>query len=273
MRRFASVLAPYALLCASAAAQPPAPAVLPVVVLQIACRADSDAWRLDATRQSAMLRRSGGKGPRELVFRGEAMDVAGVPAPTLVWRGASTHLPAQTLVATLREETCRPSGADAGASLPWRAVVSSRPGEAMSACCSVRSGYDLAQAPLADFGRKPESDWARHYPEVFTSIRRCIAGASFVVAKVVRALPSAGDGAVVHLAAADGKSWTCSVGSRMSRPVYAPESTSGGAPDQPEFHPARDVGPILSCGRVERVPLPGSRNRTEGWLQYDRAGC
>ncbi len=274
MRRLAIVITTITFAGASvdAAAQMNA-APLPIVVQQIACRADADAWRLDATRQSAVLRRSAGKGPRELVFRGETIEVANVAPPTIVWRGASTHLPAETLVATLREEVCRPAGADAGASQPWRAIVSARAGEAMSACCTVRSGYDLAKAPLADFGRKPESDWARHYPEVFTSIRRCIADAGFAVAKVVHAAPRAGDGAIVQLAAADGRAWTCTAGARLSKPVFALASVPGGAPDQPEFHPARESAPILSCGRVERVPLPGSRNRTEGWLQYDRGGC
>ncbi|MCC7114843.1 MAG: hypothetical protein IT520_10720 [Burkholderiales bacterium] len=272
MRRLAQAVATI-LIAGTTAGAPAQSGTPPLIVQQIACRADADAWRLDATRQAAVLRRSAGKGPRELVFRGEALDVSNVPARTLVWRGSSTHLPAETLVATLREETCRPAGADAGVSQPWRAIVSPRAGDAMSACCTVRTGYDLAKAPVAVFADKPESDWARHYPDVFTSIRRCLSDARFAVAKVVHAAPREGDGAYVQLVATDGRTWTCTAGARLAKPVFTPAAAPGGAPDQPEFHPLREGGPILSCGRVERVPLPGSRNRTEGWLQYDRAGC
>ena len=56
----------------------------------------------------------------------------------------------------------------------WRAILTTKPGEAVTGCCTVKSGYDALQAPLAAFEKKSAEDWSRRYPELSAAIRRCV---------------------------------------------------------------------------------------------------
>ncbi len=113
-------------------------AVSPSLVAQeIQCRGEEPFWGLAGTRTSAVYSTPGPKGRREVVFRGALYTVGGATAPTLVWRGESTHLPKDTLVLNLREEACKSTMAD-GSVFTHRAVLSLRGGEALAGCCTLR---------------------------------------------------------------------------------------------------------------------------------------
>ncbi len=140
--RLRTCLAAAALAAAGAAfAQVPPPAP------EIQCRGEEPFWGLAGTRTSAVYSTPGPKGRREVVFRGALFTVTGATAPTLVWRGESTHLPKDTLVLNLREETCRSTMAD-GPAFTHRAVLSLRGGEALAGCCTLKLGAAPAARPL-----------------------------------------------------------------------------------------------------------------------------
>lgn len=112
-------------------------AAQPLPAQEIQCRGDEPSWGLAGTRTSAVYSMPGPKGRREVVFRGALFAVTGATAPTLVWRGESTHLPKDTLVLNLREEACKPTPAD-GPPFTHRAVLSLRGGEALAGCCTLK---------------------------------------------------------------------------------------------------------------------------------------
>ena len=85
---------------------------------------------------------------QQLELRGELTPVDGIAPPALIWRGNSTHLPAEVVVVAAREIAC--SGDKAAG---WQAIMSLRTGETLSGCCSVRRGYDASKAPLAAAGK------------------------------------------------------------------------------------------------------------------------
>jgi len=116
---------------------PVAQAQQDVVVQALECRGDEPSWRFDANRTSALYGTPGAKGMREVVFRGSVQTLSFLTPAAIVWRGDSTHLPRETLVATLREEACRSTMAD-GPAATHRAVLSVRAGEAAAGCCIVR---------------------------------------------------------------------------------------------------------------------------------------
>jgi len=249
-------------------AQAPAPA-LPIVPQQVTCRGEEPFWRLDANRQNALLTRPLGKGPKELVFRGELATISFLTPKAIVWRGQSTHLPSETLVATLREESCRSTMADTPPEA-WRAILTTRPGEAVTGCCTVKSGYDALHAPLAAFEKKSAEDWSRRYPELSAAIRRCVSDAGVVVREVAQAAFAGGGTARVRVVAADGKSLDCTTdlaGKSKPRVAMAASAPPAG---QPVFYPVRADPPIVSCGKLERIPAGTSKTRSDGWLHYER---
>jgi hypothetical protein len=136
----------------------------PIVVQALDCRGEEPGWRLDATRAAATHTTLSPKGKREVVFRGSLQALSFLTPPVVVWRGDSTHLPRETLVATVREEACRSTMAD-GPPSTHRAVLSVRAGEAVTGCCTVRAGFDARVAPVANFARKKPDDWARLLPD------------------------------------------------------------------------------------------------------------
>ena len=263
-----------AILAAAMTVQAQTPAAPPPQIAepqQFACRGEEPFWQLEANLQSAVLKRMPGKGPKEIVFRGELASMGWLQPRVLVWRGQSTHLPAQTLVATLREESCRSTMADAPPQA-WRVILSARAGEAQAGCCTVRSGYDAVKAPVAVFASKADNDWSRRYPEFAAAIRRCVLDGGVFVRELAYASFAGGGSAGMRLIAADGKAWDCTAdlaGKNRPRAQPAPDSAPP-ATGQPVFYPARAEPPIVSCGRLERIPAAGSKVRNDGWLHYDR---
>lgn len=254
-----------------ACAQAPAHPAQPVIAQQMSCRGEEPFWKLDATRTTGVLQRTGGKARQVVEFRGDFAAIGSVAPPSLVWRGNSTHLPNDTVVAVLREEPCKSTMADTPP-LPWRGIVSVRAGETLAGCCTVRRGYDASKAPLASFATKPQDDWSRRYPEFAASIQRCVTDGGVAVREVAKAW-SDGDAVAVRLVATDGRPWNCRVepNSRL-RPKPVPvgdgEPPLAGA-NMPVWYPPREA-PIVACGRLERIAGPGARARIEGWLHYDR---
>jgi uncharacterized membrane protein len=257
---------------APALAQSPAPAQ-PIVPQQIACRGEEPFWHLQANRSTGVLENLGGSKARQVVeFRGELLPLSHLSPKALVWRGASTHLPSQTVVATLREEACASTMKD-GPALAWRAILTSRAGEAIAGCCSVKSGYDAQKAPLAAFAQKRADDWSRRYPELAPSIQRCVNEGGVAVREVAKAWQADGATVAVRMLASDGKAYACTVDptARVKpkvAPVAAGDPPLDGA-NAPAWYPPREA-PVVACGRLERIAGPGARARTEGWLHYDR---
>ena len=249
-------------------AQPAPQAVIPQ---QVSCVGEEPFWGFDANRTTGDLHRPGGKARQTVEFRGELLAIPFLAPKALVWRGNSTRLPAETLVATLREESCS-STMKEGPPREWRAILSTRPGEALTGCCTVRSGYDAAKAPLAAFAAKPEGDWSRGYPAYASAIARCVNESGVAVREVAKAWSADKSLVAVRLIANDGKAWNCTVDTASkARPqatsVAVTEPPLAGA-GNPVFYPAREAPPIVSCGRLERIA--GPRGRTDGWLHYDR---
>ncbi|GMU70942.1 MAG: hypothetical protein AMXMBFR42_04090 [Burkholderiales bacterium] len=247
-------------------------AAQPVIAQQISCRGEEPFWNLEAGRTSGVMQTLGGSKARQVVeYRGEILPLSFLAPAAIVWRGTSTHLPSQTVVATLREESCA-STMKEGPPRPWRAILTSRPGEAVTGCCTVRSGFDAMKAPLAVFASKPESDWSRRWAEVAAAVQRCANDPSGTVREVTSAAPAAGGTVAVRGVASDGKAWTCTVDAAgKSQPRFAPATAEAPAgAGGPVFYPFRDPPPIVACGRLERIAGPGARARTEGWLHYER---
>jgi len=234
---------------------------------QLACRGDAPYWQLDAGRAAGTLKRDGGKSKQQLELRGELSPVEGVAPAALVWRGSSTHLPAEVVVVAAREIACTAGDKAAG----WQAIASLRTGETLTGCCTVRRGYDATKAPLATFGAKPASDWSRRYPDLAASIQRCVNDGGVGVREVAKAWSLDGDTVAVRMTGVDGKAWQCTAAGR-ARPKVA-QVTAGEAPldgaNAPVYYPPR-VEPIVACGKLERIAGTGPRARTEGWLHYER---
>lgn len=267
--RTAALAAPLALAALAAGPAPAQSPSMPVVPQQVTCRGEEPFWRLDANKTNALLTRPLGKGPKEVVFRGELSHIGFLAPQAIVWRGQSTHLPAETLVATLREESCRSTMADTPPQA-WRAILTTKPGEAHTGCCTVKSGYEAIKAPLAAFEKKSQDDWSRRYPELSAAIRRCVNDSGVVVREVVQASFAGGGTARVRVIAADGKALDCTTDlAGKAKPTVA--MAAGPAPAaQPVFYPARAELPLVSCGTLERIPVGNSRTRSEGWLHYGR---
>jgi len=256
-----------AFLAAVAAAPAAAQAPQVAIPLEIACRGDAPYWQLDAGRATGTLKRAGGQAKQQLELRGELSSIDGVAPPALVWRGSSTHLPAEVIVVTARELACAAGDKAAG----WQAIASLRTGETLPGCCAVKRGYDAIKAPLASFGAKPASDWSRRYPDLAASIQRCVNDGGVSVREVAKAWTVDADSVAVRMTGADGKSWQCTTAGR-ARPKVAPVAASDPAPEganAPVYYPPR-VEPIVACGKLERIAGTGPRARTEGWLHYER---
>lgn len=252
---------------APALAQAPAQVAVPQ---QIACRGDQPSWQLEAGRTSGVLKRAGGKAKQQLELRGELTWLDGLAPTALIWRGSSTHLPSEVIVATARELACKP-GADVASG--WQAVVSVRAGDVLAGCCVVRRGYDAQRAPLAAFAQKKDDDWSSRWPDIGAAVQRCVNDGGVAVREVAKAWSADAGTVAVRMTAADGRALACTVaanarGKPQVTAVAAGEAPPAGA-NAPVYYPAR-VEPIVACGRLERIAAPGPRARTEGWLHYER---
>ena len=242
-----------------------------VAVVQSAlCRGEEPFWQLEAGRTTAVLNRLATKGNREVIFRGAPQAFMFLTPAAVVWRGDSTHLPRETLVVALREEACRSTMADAPA-LPWRALLSLKAGETLTGCCTVLAGYDVKAAPVAEFARKSPDDWAKYLPELMPAINLCL-GIDEARAKwIARAAPAGNGTAAIRMIESAGKAIDCEAemsGNGTARIVSANASDPllPGV-GNPRFYPAREVAPMVRCGRLERVT---DRNGViRGYLHYD----
>jgi len=245
------------------------PAQQMVVVQGIQCRGEEPFWQVDANRTTATFNRLAAKGSREVIFRGAPQSLSYLKPMALVWRGDSTHLPRETLVIALREEACRSTMAD-GPALGWQAILSLRPGEALSGCCTVQAGFDTRTAPLADPGRKSADDWARLLPELLPAMSACLASAAGRAKWVAHAASNSHGAATVRIVETSGNVVDCEVdldGKGPARSSPATIDAAAPASGQPLFYPARDPPPMVSCGKLERV---GTRNGAiAGYLHYD----
>ena len=253
------------LLCAAAAQAQQA-----VVVQSIQCRGEEPFWQLDANRTTATFNRVAARPGREVIFRGAPQSLYFLKPAALVWRGDSTHLPRETLVLALREEACRSTMAD-GAASTWRALLSLRPGEALTGCCTVQAGYDAKAAPFADPAKKLPDDWSRLIADLLPAMNFCIASDAGRAKWIARAAPNGRDTVVVRIAETSGRIVDCETdlggkGPAKIEPVAVPDPQPGGA-GNPLFYPPREPPPLVSCGRLERVG--GKSGATVGYLHYD----
>ena len=238
-------------------------AAQPLVVQGLECRGDDGTWRVDASRTTAHYSASTPR-KRDVVFRGSLQVLAATP-PIAVWRGDTTHLPRETLVLSAREEACRMAvpGIPMGT---HQALLSIRPGEAATGCCTARAGYDARLAPVANLAAKPDDDWSRGLLDLLPALNACAAreGAKL---KAVIAARAQGSTVRVRLRESDGKDVDCVVDvSGRGTPTIGPASADAiGA--GPWWYPARDPAPIVACGRLERVQ--GARGAAAGYLQYE----
>jgi len=241
----------------------------PIVVQALDCRGEEPGWRLDATRAAATHTTLSPKGKREVVFRGSLQALSFLAPPVVVWRGDSTHLPRETLVATVREEACRSTMAD-GPPSTHRAVLSVRAGEAVTGCCTVRAGFDARVAPVANFAGKKPDDWARLLPDLAPAISACVAREGARAKAVAMAWPM-NRMAGVRIVEAGGTTVDCVVEAtgRGTATITAVNAASPAIPNagNPLFYPAREPPPIVACGRLERAQ--NSRGALIGYLHYD----
>jgi len=267
MARIGSGIAMAALALLAAAAESAQQAV---VVQGALCRGEEPFWQLEASRTTAVFKGPLPKGSREVIFRGAPQAFMFLQPAAVVWRGDSTHLPRETLVVVLREEACRSTMAD-GPPLPWRVMLSRKTGEALTGCCTVLVGYDVKVAPVAEFSKKSPDDWARSLPELMPAVGLCL-GAEDAGAKwIARAAPAGNGMAAVRMMQASGKAVDCEVdlsgkGQARIAVVSASDPPLPGA-GNPLFYPAREMAPMVRCGRLERVT--GSNGVTTGYLHYD----
>ena len=241
-----------------------------VVVQGALCRGEEPFWQLEASRTTAVFKGLLPKGNREVIFRGAPQAFMFLQPAAVVWRGDSTHLPRETLVVALREEACRSTMAD-GPPLPWRAMLSRKTGEALTGCCTVLVGYDVKAAPVADFVKKAQNDWARALPELMPAIRLCLDVADTGAKWIDKAAPAANGMAAVRMVQASGNAVDCEAdlsgkGQARIAAVSASDPPPPGA-GNPLFYPAREMAPMVRCGRLERVT--DRDGVTTGYLHYD----
>lgn len=242
----------------------------PVVVQTLTCRGEEPFWRLDANRTTGTYSALAAKGRREVVFRGSLQALSFLSPPVLVWRGDSTHLPRETLVATVREEACRSTMAD-GPPMTHRAFLSLKTGEAVTGCCTVRAAYDARTAPTADVAAKNPDDWARFLTDLLPAMSLCMTRAGPRARWIARAAPLNHGQAAVRIVDLDGQALDCTAdltGRGVPTIVRVPAGTPplAGA-GNPRFLPAREQPPMVSCGKLER--FVGRNNAVLGYLHYD----
>jgi len=242
----------------------------PIVIQGLDCRGEEPFWRVDANRASAQYSLLGAKGKREVVFRGAMQTMSFLTPPIIVWRGDSTHLPRETLVLTLKEEACQ-STMKEGAARTHRAILSLKAGEAATGCCTVRAGYDARVAPVANLAKKNADDWARFLPDMLAGINFCLARDGSKAKWISEALPMNHGMGLVRVVRTDGKSVDC-VADLTGRGKIQIDPVNPADPPLPNvgnplYYPARDVPPLVACGRLERVL--DRKGALAGYLHYD----
>jgi uncharacterized membrane protein len=241
-----------------------------VVVQGALCRGEEPFWQLEASRSTAVFNRLANNGNREVIFHGAPQAFMFLAPAAVVWRGDSTHLPRETLVVALREESCRPTIGDAPA-LPWRAMLSIKAGEALTGCCTVLAGYDVKVAPVAEFGKKSPDDWSRALPELLPAINLCWSNDEAHAKWIAKAGPAGNGMSTVRMVQASGKALDCETDASGRGAVRIAAVNTTDPPllgaGNPLFYPARDLAPMVRCGKLERVMGPGGK--VLGYLHYD----
>ncbi len=242
----------------------------PIVIQGLDCRGEEPFWRVDANRASAQYSSLGSKGKREVVFRGAMQTMSFLTPPVTVWRGDSTHLPKETLVLTLKEEACLSSMKE-GPARTHRAILSLKAGEAATGCCTIKAGYDARLAPVANATKKTEDDWARFLPDMLAGMNYCLARDGGKARWISKAWPMNHGMGLVRVVQVDGTSVDC-VADLTGRGKIQIDPVNPADPSLPNvgnpiFYPARDVPPMVACGRLERVL--DRKGALAGYLHYD----
>jgi uncharacterized membrane protein len=112
-------------------------------VQHFVCSGNEPFWRLEMGPKTALWSRPGRESVEEDVLHGGLSELGFLDPPAAVWRGAVEGDPARTVVAVVREETCRDTMADLPP-FPQRAVVSFPDGLAATGCCRSVPAPDAA---------------------------------------------------------------------------------------------------------------------------------
>jgi hypothetical protein len=257
-------------LCALALGAAAAAAADAPTAQQIQCRGFEPSFAITAGLEAATWSEPG----KEVTLRGGFQALDFLQPPWLVWRGsdAKARRGAPAVVLTARKEACVPSmgEGDKIAALDWRAVVSHPDGRVMTGCCTLKSGLDLRQAPVARAAAKPPEDWSRQVGDLLPAIQACLADGLPSAERVDKAWAMNHGKAGVRLMDREGVAYDCvaDLGLRKVQWVerVAGEGTLPGV-GNPVFWPARETSPAIRCGRAERVL--DRQGRTAGFLNYD----
>ena len=133
------------------------------------------------------------------------------------------------------------------------------------------AGYDVKAAPVADFPKKSPADWARSLPDLLPAINMCMTADDARAKWIAKAGPAGNGITAVRMIQASGKAVDCEAdvsgkGPAKIAAVNADDPPLPGA-GNPLYYPARDVAPMVRCGRLERVT--GRNGVTTGYLHYD----
>jgi heat shock protein HslJ/uncharacterized membrane protein len=235
-------------------------------VRSLQCRGNEPFWSLEATDRSARL---SALGAEERIFSGEYVRLAFMRPEWGIWRGTDRRDAAATLVATFRAEPCRDTMSDEGPRFDHRAVLS-LPGEKpLVGCCRAIAALDTGTAPVAQASGKADNDWSRWIDDLLPAMRACVVDAGIPAEAVTKAWPMnrgmvgvrlqrVGDGRYDCIAYQDGGAID-----RLASVELADRLPGEGAPI---FYPARELAPIVTSGRLERVE--DRQGAVQGWLHY-----
>ncbi|MBW8368473.1 MAG: hypothetical protein K0M70_11540, partial [Arenimonas sp.] len=229
-------------------ASPSGPAEPGQVPRAFLCRGNEPFWALDIHANGALLKTP----DAETELLGELKANQG---GSFAFRGAPDGSPEEAVSALIVPGQCFDTMAD-GPALPFSAQASLPGGEVASGCCSVEYGLDLANAPEANAGTKDAADWSRLLPQLSGAVQRCVSDAGVATDVVTTAWPMNRGKAGVRLRDAGGDRFDCVVDLETGaiedvKPVAAEDVMPGEG--SPLWLPAREVPPVLHCGRVERV--------------------
>jgi uncharacterized membrane protein len=251
----------------TAAAAPSAPAPDAAAAGQVPraflCRGNEPSWTLDINAGGAVHKTP----DAEIALLGELRANSG---GSFAFRGAPDGSPEDEVSALITPGQCFDTLADGPAS-PFSVQASFDDGLVATGCCSVQYGIDLDAAPQADAAGKPGDDWSRLLPELSGAIRRCVLDGGVATEVVTVAWPLNHGKAGVRLRDTGGDRFDCAVDLGTGaiedvEPVAAKDTMPGEG--SPLWLPESEPPPLLSCGRVERVPA----DQGGGYLHYPE-GC